>query len=218
MVPTTNSWSTFSELPELLVPLPLVLWVKMAGLIEHFSHFYNISPYCHKLQNFQFLISRALLNNMDSLKVWKSFFCVCFKKFQEKLWSFGIRGTFFLLNLPVSSINESKQCSKYTQCLLQEEGMGILVTMSMSYNRNCRRCWRTSFINSISRTVCWNLWAVPSVVLLAVGGDGCISAGCVTAPESCSAWICCSGCKFAMRKLLLFTSILWSVALPSCFC
>lgn len=158
ILPTTNSLGIFSELPELLFLLPLVLWVKLIDWIEYFSHFCDISPHCHKLQNLQVLLSSAILNNMNSLKVCKSFFCVCFKKFHEKLWSFKIMGTFFLLNLSVSSISERKQYSKYTQCLLQKERMGILVKMSMSPHKNCSRCWRTRFIKSICRTVCCLQW------------------------------------------------------------
>lgn len=46
--------------------------------------------------------------------------CVCFKKFHEKLWSFRIRGTFFLLNLSVSSISEEKTIFKIYPVLLAE--------------------------------------------------------------------------------------------------
>lgn len=130
--------------PRTITALPLVLWVELADLLEYFSHFCNVSPYCHKLQNLQVLIRRALLNNMESLKIF--FFLVCFKKFCEKLWSFRIRGGFSLLNVSVSSVNERKQYSKYTQCLLQREGMGVLVKMSVSYNRNCSRFWRTRLL------------------------------------------------------------------------
>lgn len=51
----------------------------------------------------------------------------------------------------------------------------------------------------------------------AVGGGGCISADSVWAPESCSAWIHSPGGEFAMGEPLIFTSILWSVSLPSSF-
>lgn len=86
--------------------LSLLLWVKLIDWIEYFSHFSNIPPYCHKLQNLQVLLSRAILNNMDSL-IWKCFFCVCFKKFREKIQSFRIRGAFLLLNLSVSCMREN---------------------------------------------------------------------------------------------------------------
>lgn len=66
-------------------------------------------------------------------------------------------------------------------------------------------------------TVCQNLTTVISVAFHTVGVDGCVSVGCIRAPESFSTRICYSGCKFATGEFHLFTGILWCVCLASCF-
>lgn len=75
---------------------------------------------------------------------------------------------------------------------MQKERMGILVN---SYKKNCSRSWRARFIKSTCGAVCCLQW------------EG------VAAFQQ---WIHLPGGEFAMGELLLFTSVLWSVCLPSC--